>query len=68
MPGSDDDKRFNTILNGYSVGVADMATKDYIDQVVSGTDRMKELDLRKNNPAVKEAWERYQIVLKLAMT
>jgi len=26
-----------------------------------------EQELRKHNPAVKEAWERYQVVLKLAI-
>lgn len=33
------------------------------------TNPRKELekDLQKNNPAVKDAWEKYQLVLKLAM-
>jgi len=48
-------------------GNNDAVTKQYVDVMsINNIDFFKELSLRETNSAVKEAWEQYQIVLKLA--
>jgi len=47
------------------VAVADnYATKEYVDESIANAVNA-EFRLRESNPALKEAWERYQVLLKL---
>ncbi len=53
-------------INGIGTPVVAGVTKAYVDGFQGGT-TPEELQLRKDCPAVKEAWERYQVILKLAL-
>jgi len=42
-------------------------TKNYVDTQVKSA-LQKEANLRAKHPALKEAWERYQVLLSLVLT
>ncbi len=52
--------------SGNARDCADRAVEDYDDFILSNRDQ--EQELQKNNKAVKDAWEKYQVLLKLHST